>query len=144
MAPAERTLVEFFNSFAHRGEEFVIYYGALLFFNGFTLPQQQAGVRETMRHIGDLVSHGCSVLIFPEGERTRTGKIGPFGVGLIASKLRIPMLPMRLIGVNRVFPRDASMVHPGPVEVRFGVPMELRGEDFDALAGRVRTQVCAL
>jgi long-chain acyl-CoA synthetase len=122
------------------------FYGATLVFNAFTLPQQEAGVRETMRHIGDLVSDGWSVLIFPEGERTTNGEILPFlpGVGMIASRLQVPVVPIRLIGVDRVLPRDAWMVHRGPVEVRFGSPMELRGNDFAALARQVRAQVCAL
>jgi long-chain acyl-CoA synthetase len=122
------------------------FYAATLIFNGFTLPQQETGIRETVRHIGDLVSDGWSVLIFPEGERTWTGAIGPFqpGVGMIAAKLRVPVVPVRLIGVDRVLPRGATMVHPGRVEVRFGAPMDLRGEDFAALAGQVRAQVSAL
>jgi long-chain acyl-CoA synthetase len=145
---------EFFDAHFHpqrhslrsRTASAINFYGATLVFNAFTLPQQEAGVRETMRHIGDLVSDGCSVLIFPEGERTTTGEIGDFhpGVGMIASRLRVPVVPIRLIGVNRVLPRDATMVHPGPVEVRFGSAMELRGDDFAALARQVRAQVCAL
>jgi long-chain acyl-CoA synthetase len=122
------------------------FYAATLIFNGFTLPQQEAGVRETMGHIGDLVSDGWSVLIFPEGQRTMTGEIGAFqpGVGMIASRLRVPVVPIRLIGVDRVLPRGAKLVKRGPVEVRFGAPMELRGDDFDDLARQVQAQVCAL
>jgi len=122
------------------------FYGSTLVFNAFTLPQHEAGVRETVRHIGDLISDGCSVLIFPEGTRTTTGEIGPFqpGIGMIASRLRVPVVPVRLTGVNRVLPPNVWMVHPGPVEVRFGAPMDLRGDDFADLARQVRAQVCAL
>ncbi len=122
------------------------FYGATLIFNGFTIPQQETGIRETVRHIGDLVSDGWSVLIFPEGERTWTGEIGPFqpGVGMIASRLRLPVIPIRLRGVDRVLARDTRMVHPGPVEVSFGPPMHLAGDDFAALARQVQAQVTAL
>jgi long-chain acyl-CoA synthetase len=145
---------EFFDAYFHpqrhslrsRLTNTINFYGATLIFNAFTLPQQEAGVRETVRHIGDLVSEGWSVLIFPEGERTRTGAIGPFlpGVGMIASRLRVPVVPIRLAGVDRVLARDARMPRRGPVEVRFGAPMALRGDDFEALARQVRAQVCAL
>jgi long-chain acyl-CoA synthetase len=122
------------------------FYAATLFFNAFSLPQQEAGLRETLRHVGDVVSDGWSVLIFPEGGRTTTGAIEAFqpGVGMMASRLRVPVVPIRLIGVDRVLPRDARMVHRGPVEVRFGAPMELHGDDFADLARRVQAQVCAL
>ena len=122
------------------------YYLATLFFNGFPLPQQEAGLRETVRHIGDLVSEGWSVLIFPEGERTMTGEIGTFqaGIGMIGSRLRVPVVPIRLRGVDRVLHRYSRMIHPGAVEVAFGLPIELEGDDYIALARKVETAVRAL
>ena len=43
------------------------------FFNAFPLPQREAGTRQTLRYIGEVIADGYSVLIFPEGRRTRTG-----------------------------------------------------------------------
>jgi len=122
------------------------YYLAALLFNGFPLSQHEAGLRETVRHIGDLVSEGWSVLIFPEGERTTTGQIGTFqpGVGMVGSRLRVPVVPIRLRGVDHVLPRYSRMIHPGPVEVAFGSPMELKGGDYVELAHEVETAVRAL
>ena len=122
------------------------YYSAVLFFNGFPLPQHEAGLRETVRHIGDLVSEGWSVLIFPEGERTITGQIGTFqpGVGLVGSRLRVPVVPIRLRGVDHVLHRYSRMIHPGPVEVAFGSPMELKGDNYIELAREVETALRAL
>ena len=124
----------------------VNYYLATLFFNGFPLPQKEAGLRETVRHIGDLVSEGWSVLIFPEGERTLTGEIGTFqpGVGMVGSRLRMPVVPIRLRGLDRVLHRGSRMIHPGAVEVVFGLPMKLEGDDYVALARKVETAVRAL
>ena len=48
------------------------YYLAALFFNAFPLPQREAGARQTLRYIGDVLGAGFSVLIFPEGHRTET------------------------------------------------------------------------
>ena len=122
------------------------YYLASLLFNGFVLPQQEAGLRETVRHIGDLVSEGWSVLIFPEGERTMTGEIGTFqpGVGMVGSRLRVPVVPIRLRGIDRVLHRYSRMVHPGPVEVVFGSPIELKGDDYVETAHAVEKSVRAL
>ena len=58
------------------------YYLAALFFNAFPLPQREAGTRQTLRYIGELVGDGYSVLIFPEGRRTETGEIGRFQPGV--------------------------------------------------------------
>jgi long-chain acyl-CoA synthetase len=50
------------------------YYLAALFFNAFPLPQREAGARQTLRYIGEVLAQGFSVLIFPEGRRTETGR----------------------------------------------------------------------
>ncbi len=52
------------------------YYLAAVFFNAFPLPQREAGTRQTLRYIGDLIGGGYSVLIFPEGKRTQSGEVG--------------------------------------------------------------------
>ena len=61
------------------------YYLAALFFNAFPLPQREAGTRQTLRYIGDLLTDGWSVLIFPEGRRSDDGSVTEFrpGIGMI-------------------------------------------------------------
>jgi long-chain acyl-CoA synthetase len=134
------------HSFVRRLTSSLNFYLATLLFNAFLLPQVEAGVRETVRHIGELVSEGWSVLIFPEGERTITGEIKTFqaGIGMIGARMRVPVVPVRLRGVDRVLPRGSRMIHPGAVEVTFGAPLELKGDDYTALAHKVEAAVRAL
>jgi long-chain acyl-CoA synthetase len=86
------------------------------------------------------------VLIFPEGRRTETGEMFPFraGIGMIGSRLRVPVVPVRLEGLNRVLHQRARMATPGPVRVAFGPPILLEGDDYAALARRVEEAVRAL
>ena len=122
------------------------YYLAALLFNAFPLPQREAGARQTLRYMGELVEDGFSVLIFPEGHHTDTGEIDRFrpGVGMIASRLDVPVVPVRLEGVDRVLHRTWHMARPGHVRVTFGPPMRLAGADFEALARQVEDAVRAL
>ena len=124
----------------------ILYYLAALFFNAFPLPQREAGARRTLRYIGDLVSEGWSVLIFPEGKRTEAGEISEFrpGVGMIGSRLGVPVVPVRLEGVDRVLHRSWKMARRGRVRVAFGPPMVLAGEDYARLTGRIESAVRAL
>ena len=124
----------------------VNFYVATLLFNAFPLPQIEAGVRESIRHIGELVGEGWSILIFPEGERTSSGEIKRFraGVAMVGSRLRVPIVPVRLRGVERVLGRDSRMIHPGRVEVNFGAAIMLRGENYTELAHQVEAAVRAL
>jgi long-chain acyl-CoA synthetase len=119
------------------------YYLSSLFFNAFPLPQREAGARQTLRYIGDLVTDGWSVLIFPEGKRTVAGEINPFrpGIGMIGAKLHVPVVPVRVEGLDKVLHQKARMATPGPVRVSFGAPIELHGEDYAALTKKVEDAV---
>ena len=122
------------------------YYLAALVFNAFPLPQREAGARQTLRYMGELASDGWSVLIFPEGKRNQDGQVGEFrpGVGMIGSRLGLPVVPVRLDGLERILPPGARMARPGRVRVAFGAPLRLEGEDYPELAKRVESAVRSL
>jgi long-chain acyl-CoA synthetase len=122
------------------------YYLASLFFNAFPLPQREAGARQTLRYMGELISDGWSVLIFPEGKRSHSGEIGRFrpGIGMIGSRLEVPIVPVRLSGLDRVLHHSARMATPGPARVAFGPPLRLAGDDYVGLAKQVEDGVRAL
>lgn len=119
------------------------YYLACFYFNAFPIPQREAGARHTLHYMGDLASDGWSILIFPEGVRAATGDIKPFrgGVGMIASRLDVPVVPVRLDGLDEVLHTTWRMARPGRVRVAFGAPMQLRGEDYADLARQVQEAV---
>ena len=107
------------------------------------MPQREAGARQTLRYAGELVSDGFSVLIFPEGKRTQQGEIAPFrpGVGMMAARLGVPVIPVRLEGVDRVLHQTWKMARPGSVTVTFGAPLRLEGEDYVELTAQVENAV---
>lgn len=94
-------------------------------FNVFSLPQR-AKYRESFRYAGELADQGYSVVIFPEGRRTQTGEMSPFrsGIGLLATQLNLPVVPMRIDGL---FPFKIAKKHYAPphaVQVRIGDPVK--------------------
>jgi long-chain acyl-CoA synthetase len=122
------------------------YYLSAFFFNAFPLPQREAGARQTLRYIGEVTGDGFSLLIFPEGVRSETGDIATFrgGIGMIASRLDLPVVPVRLDGVHRILHVKSRFPRPGRVRVAFGKPMRLKGDDYAALAKQVEDAVRAL
>jgi long-chain acyl-CoA synthetase len=122
------------------------YYLATFYFNAFPIPQREAGARHTLRYMGELTGGGWSILIFPEGVRVETDEIKPFrgGIGMIASRLDVPVVPVRIRGVNRVLHTKWKFPRPGRVDVAFGKPLRLRGDDYAALAQQVEDAVRAL
>jgi long-chain acyl-CoA synthetase len=111
--------------FLKRRWEQVRYALIATFFNVFSLPQR-AKYRESFRFAGELVDRGYSVVIFPEGRRTETGEISPFrsGIGLLATHLNLPIIPMRIDGL---FPYKIAKKHyvpPYAVQVKIGDPVK--------------------
>jgi long-chain acyl-CoA synthetase len=119
------------------------YYLASLFFNAFPLPQREAGTRQTLRYIGNLLSAGFSVLIFPEGRRTDRGEIGRFqaGVAMAGARLQVPVVPVRLEGLDRILHHTWRFPRRGTARVAFGAPLHLSGTDYAQLAAQVEEAV---
>ncbi len=91
--------------------------------NLFPLPQSQ-GFRSSLEYMGRLVDRGVNLLVFPEGERSMTGRLLPFqqGLGVMVKELDIPVVPVKIEGLERVFPRGAVWPKRGKVIVTFGRP----------------------
>jgi long-chain acyl-CoA synthetase len=63
---------------------------------------------------------------------------------MLGARLGIPVVPVRLEGLEKVLHKSAKMARPGRAVVRFGAPMRLEGEDFAGLAGKVEGAVRGL
>jgi long-chain acyl-CoA synthetase len=122
------------------------YYLASLFFNAFPLPQRESGTRQTLRYIGELVTAGFSVLIFPEGRRNPDGSIGVFqpGAAMIAARLGVPVVPVRLDGLDRILHPTWKFPVRGTAHLWFGEPLFLEGSDYAELSRRLEAAVQSL
>ena len=63
------------------------------------------------------------------------------GVGILASRLNIPVVPVRVEGVDHVLRVGWNMARPGRVRVKFGAPLQLQGDDYAELARQVEEAV---
>ncbi len=87
---------------------------------------------------------GMSVLTFPEGHRTRDGKIAPFrrGVFMMARSAEMPVVPIAVRGMYEVNRKGSLAFHPGrTIDVFVGPQLDAAGLDdaqVHALADRVR------
>ena len=119
------------------------YYLACQFFNAFPIPQREAGTRQTLRYMGDVLADGYSILIYPEGQRHQEGEIGPFmpGIGMMGSRLGVPVVPVCIDGLDKVLHPKMKWPVRGPVRVAFGAPLTLKGDDYAALAAQVEEAV---
>jgi 1-acyl-sn-glycerol-3-phosphate acyltransferase len=86
---------------------------------------REGGGAAGLRKILDVLQSGHAVIIFPEGTRSRDGRLqkARSGIGLIVMKSRAPVVPVRVFGTYEAFGRQARFPHPKPVAVKYGKPL---------------------
>jgi long-chain acyl-CoA synthetase len=115
-------------------------------FNVFPLPQKSA-VLKSFSFAGENIDAGYSVLVFPEGRRTQDGRLSPFqtGVGMLATRLRVPVVPMRIDGLFEAAKRRKFIVRPNQITVRVGEPiLYAPSTDPTSIARDLERRVCEL
>ncbi len=70
------------------------------------------------------LKHGKVLNIYPEGERAFDGELHDFkkGAAILATELDLPILPVAIDGVYKVWARQSWIIRPAKVKVRFGKP----------------------
>lgn len=80
-----------------------------------------AGLKETLRRL----KQGDMVLIFPEGTRTRDGRLQPLKPGFcaVARRSQVPLVPVALDGAYDAWPRTSPLPRGGRLAVVIGQPI---------------------
>lgn len=102
----------------------------LFFFAPF---MQIAGYINTKRNQGEnflnictqTLKSGASILCFPEGTRTKTGKLNPFfnGIFRVAIQNNVPVVPMLFINTGKVCPPGSININPQPIKIKLLDPI---------------------
>lgn len=97
------------------------------------------------------IKEGNGVVLFPEGTRSRDGRLGQArgGLGMVVAKTGAPVLPMRIFGSFEAFPRDAKLPRLLPITVAIGKPItfdpsELAGagrDEYQKISERVMREI---
>ena len=115
--------------------------GVALLFNTVPLGRKGEGLGSgATDHVDRILDEGWNLVMFPEGTRSRDGKIGKVhsGAAVIAAQHGIPIVPIYLSGTHQAMPPGQNWPRrlPGPlrsrrheVEARFGDPIHPRGTD---------------
>ncbi|MEW5909054.1 MAG: lysophospholipid acyltransferase family protein [Thermodesulfobacteriota bacterium] len=83
----------------------------------------------SLKKAADTIRNGASVMIFPEGTRSRDGNIRPFKKGgfILAVDSGAPVVPVILHGTWSIMPRNGLMIRPGTVTLEIMKPIETDG-----------------
>jgi 1-acyl-sn-glycerol-3-phosphate acyltransferase len=110
-----------------------------------------------LKRIIQLLKSEEKVLIFPEGERSWDGKLnmeGQPGIGMIVSKSKVPVLPVRLFGAEKILPRGEKKIRRHPVTLVVGEPIDFSElladtsknskEKYQLIADKIMQSIAAL
>jgi 1-acyl-sn-glycerol-3-phosphate acyltransferase len=111
--------------------------------------QNAVAARKSIERAKERIRGGTSVLIFPEGTRSRDGNLMAFKKGgfHLAIDAGVPIVPVALQGTRELMPRGSLLVRPGKIRVVVGAPVATQGlspEDRDSLLQRVHGQIAEM
>lgn len=121
--------------------------GTALAFNAF--PVERSGGRRLSDTPWRLLREGWSIVVFPEGTRSRDGWVGRFrpGAAMLCAETGVPAVPVAIRGSFAAMPRGRGWPVPGryPISVRYGVPVVPEpGESAGAFMRRLTEAVARL
>lgn len=93
-------------------------------------PGKEGQSPEIMRRMQEEIGAGHSILAFPEGTRTKDGRVGRFrsGVFYIARDLGVPVVPVSVTGMYEVMRKGSLLIRPGhTVTIHVGAPIPMKG-----------------
>ena len=99
--------------------------------------------QDTLEAALALLREGQLFGIYPEGTRSPDGRLyrGRPGVGWLALKSGLPVIPVALSGTRKVLPPGRMIPRPGRIEVRIGQPLAIAPDLFDAPPAKARRQI---
>jgi len=111
--------------------------------------QNAASARRSIAEAARRIKSGQSVVIFPEGTRTRDGSLGAFKKGgfHLAIDSSAEIVPVAIQGSRELMPRGSALIRAGHVRLELGEPISTAGlgpADREALVNRVRGRVAEM
>ena len=102
-----------------------------------------SNLKSSIQQLGEVLKRGESIIIFPEGTRTETGKLGEFKktFAILSVELGVPVIPVTIDGAYEAMPKHQKVPSCGNVSVTIHKPILPAGLDYDQLCDSTKNAV---
>lgn len=103
-----------------------------------------SSLKDSIQQLGEVLKTGHNLCIFPEGTRTKTGKVGKFKktFAILSKELDIPVVPVVIKGAFEAMPKGSKKLGKHPIVVEFLSPMKANDEqNYEDFADDVRKAI---
>ncbi|MEO8232836.1 MAG: 1-acyl-sn-glycerol-3-phosphate acyltransferase [Ignavibacteriota bacterium] len=101
-------------------------------------------LKTSLQKMAEVLKRGKNIIIFPEGTRTQSGKIGDFKktFAILSRELNVPIVPVAISGVYDALPRGTHFPKPWKkINVKFLKPILPENHSYESLTNAVQTKV---
>lgn len=100
-------------------------------------------LKDSIQMLAAALKQAKSIVIFPEGTRTRDGQIGEFKktFAILSRELDVPIVPVAISGAFEALPRGSSWPRRHPITVKYLSPIRPGNEDYDSLSQKVEEAI---
>jgi long-chain acyl-CoA synthetase len=101
-------------------------------------------LKESIQKMAELLKKKKNLIIFPEGTRTKDGRLGDFKktFAILSSELNVPIIPVTIHGAFHALPRGSWFPRPfSKINIEFLQPVFPEKHSYDALSEIVRRRI---
>lgn len=112
--------------------------------NNIIIMREDEEIVDSIKRMASVLKKGRNILIFPEGTRSRDGRLGDFKqtFSLLACEINVPIIPVAIDGAFEAFPRNRKFPHPfKKITVTYLPPISPEGKTREDLAEAVKKAI---
>lgn len=112
--------------------------------NNIIVVDINSGLKESIQKLAEVLKSGKNIIIFPEGTRSKDGKLGDFKklFAILSKELQVPVVPVTINGAFQALPTGTLFPRPlCPISVTFQPPIFPQDHSYESLTELVYRQV---